>query len=95
MCSLTLAPGCGKGYVLCTLLCKPVPGEGVSQWSFSDETFSQFWHYSLFWHLYIDNFMLYWTGSNAELEMFMSALGQNEFNLKFMMQDPWYAVQSH
>lgn len=38
------------------------------------------------WHQYIDNVLLFWSGTKDELLQFINSISVNSFNLKFTME---------
>lgn len=65
-------------YLLCPGLCQFIPG-----WLFSDERFVSCLTKVQFWFRFIDYLLSVWTGSREELLVFLDALNDNNFNLKF------------
>lgn len=37
------------------------------------------------WHRYIDDVLLFWSGTRDELKLFMVTISNNEYNIKFTM----------
>lgn len=52
---------------------------------FSKGRFARFRPHVLIWYCYIDDVIVFWTGTEPELLEFMGIMEVNHFNLKFTM----------
>ena len=53
---------------------------------FSRDDISMYLSHVISWYRYIDDILLLWSGSKAELAEFMTVLADNSYNLKFTME---------